>query len=146
MRGLKIGIVTAFGGFVGIGASLGLLLLVELVDRRMRTTEDLVRVTKLPVLTTLGDLEGMEDTERTQWAFRAWTMLQGRLSPSPQHGLVCGFTSSATGEGPPPSALRPFESIVVVTCFSRMRKVPRMVDLVVIGSPIPSCPVDTSVA
>src|SRR5207302_2988626 len=46
MRGLKIGLVTAFGGFVGIGASLLLLLLVELVDRRLRTTEDLVRVTK----------------------------------------------------------------------------------------------------
>lgn len=99
MRGLKIGIVTAFGGFVGIGASLVLLLLVELVDRRMRTTEDLVRVTKLPVLTTLGDLERMEETERTQWAFRAWTMLQGRLSPSANHGLVCGVTSSEAGEG-----------------------------------------------
>jgi protein involved in polysaccharide export with SLBB domain/capsular polysaccharide biosynthesis protein len=99
MRGLKIGIVTAFGGFVGIGVSLVLLLLVELVDRRLRTTEDLVRVTKLPVLTTLGDLERMETRERTQWAFRAWTMLQGRLSPSANHGLVCGITSSEGGEG-----------------------------------------------
>jgi protein involved in polysaccharide export with SLBB domain/capsular polysaccharide biosynthesis protein len=99
MRGLKIGIVSIFGGVVGLGATLSLLLLIELVDRRLRTTEDLVRVTKLPLLTTLGDLERMETSERTQWAFRAWTMLQGRLSPSANHGLVCGITSSEQGEG-----------------------------------------------
>jgi protein involved in polysaccharide export with SLBB domain/capsular polysaccharide biosynthesis protein len=99
MRGVKIGIVSIFGGVLGLGASLSLLLLIELVDRRLRTTEDLVRVTKLPLLTTLGDLERMETSERTQWAFRAWTMLQGRLSASANHGLVCGITSSEPGEG-----------------------------------------------
>jgi protein involved in polysaccharide export with SLBB domain/capsular polysaccharide biosynthesis protein len=99
MRGVKIGVVSFFGGVVGLGATLSLLLLIELVDRRLRTTEDLVRVTKLPLLTTLGDLERMETSERTQWAFRAWTMLQGRLSPSANHGLVCGITSSEQGEG-----------------------------------------------
>ena len=41
---------------------------------------------------------------------------------------------------------RMLESIVVVTCFSRMRNVPRTVDLVVSGSPMPSWPVVTSVA
>src|SRR5947208_10560651 len=41
----------------------------------------------------------METNERTQWAFRTWTMLQGRLSPSANHGLVCGITSSDAGEG-----------------------------------------------
>jgi len=99
LRGVKIGMVSAFGGFVGLAAGLALILLVEFVDRRLRTTEDLVRVTKLPLLTTLGDLERMETTERTQWAFRAWTMLQGRLSRSANHGLVCGITSSEAGEG-----------------------------------------------
>jgi protein involved in polysaccharide export with SLBB domain/capsular polysaccharide biosynthesis protein len=99
MRGVKIGIVSVFGGVLGLGVCLSLLLLIELVDRRLRTTEDVVRVTKLPLLTTLGDLERMETTERTQWAFRAWTMLQGRLSPSANHGLVCGITSSEQGEG-----------------------------------------------
>jgi polysaccharide biosynthesis/export protein len=99
MRGVKIGVASAFGGCVGLGATLALILLIELVDRRLRTTEDVVRVTRLPLLTTLGDLERMETTERTQWAFRAWTMLQGRLSPSANHGLVCGITSSEAGEG-----------------------------------------------
>jgi polysaccharide biosynthesis/export protein len=99
MRGVKIGIISIFGGGIGVAASLSLLLLIELVDRRLRTTEDLVRVTRLPLLTTLGDLERMETSERTQWAFRAWTMLQGQLSPSANHGLVCGITSSEAGEG-----------------------------------------------
>jgi polysaccharide biosynthesis/export protein len=99
MRGVKIGIVSIFGGVVGVVATLSLILLIELVDRRLRTTEDLVRITKLPLLTTLGNLERMETSERTQWAFRAWTMLQGRLSPSANHGLVCGITSSEQGEG-----------------------------------------------
>jgi polysaccharide export outer membrane protein len=99
MRGVKIGVVSVFGGVLGLGASLSLILLIELIDRRLRTTEDLVRVTKLPLLTTLGNLERMETDEKTQWAFRAWTMLQGRLSPSANHGLVCGITSSEAREG-----------------------------------------------
>src|SRR5437868_8229708 len=41
----------------------------------------------------------MEPSERLQWAFRTWTMLQGRLSPSANVGLVCGVTSSTQCEG-----------------------------------------------
>jgi protein involved in polysaccharide export with SLBB domain len=41
----------------------------------------------------------MDPSERAQWAFRTWTMLQGRLSPSANFGLVCGITSSGEGEG-----------------------------------------------
>ncbi len=98
-RRAKIGIVTIFGGILGMGASMVLVLLVEFFDNRIKTPEDVKRVTKLPVLTTLGDLQSMKAQERAQWAFRTWTMLQGRLSPSANHGLVCGITSSAPGEG-----------------------------------------------
>ena len=81
--------------------ALGLLLvfLIEITDRRVRTPEDIRRVTKLPLLTTLGELEDMDEEARTQWAFRTWTLLQGRLSRSQNHGLVCGITSSSEGEG-----------------------------------------------
>ena len=96
---IKIGLVTVFGGFLGMGVSLLLVLLVEINDNRLRNSDDVRRVTKLPILTTLGDLEGMNDAERAQWAFRSWTMLQGRLAPDPNHGLVCGVTSSTPGEG-----------------------------------------------
>jgi protein involved in polysaccharide export with SLBB domain/capsular polysaccharide biosynthesis protein len=99
LRPLKVSIVTVFGALIGIGAGLVLVFLVEFFDNRLKTVEDVHRVTKLPVLTTLGDLHLMKPEDRAQWAFRAWTMLQGRLSPSPNFGLVCGITSSAPGEG-----------------------------------------------
>ncbi len=98
-RRLKIGALTIFGG--GLGAAFGLLLvfLIEVTDPRLRTAEDLRRVTRLPMLTSLGELEDMKEHARTQWAFRTWTLLQGRLSRSQSHGLVCGVTSSSEGEG-----------------------------------------------
>ena len=99
MRKAKVTIASAFGGCLGIVLSFSLIALVELTDKRLRTTDDVTRVTRLPVLATLGDLRRMDDAARAQWAFRAWTMLQGRLSPSSNHGLVCGITSSANGEG-----------------------------------------------
>jgi hypothetical protein len=74
-------------------------LLAEFLDTRLKTADDVSRVTRLPILTGLGDLQEMEEAERAQWAFRTWTMLQGRLSPSANFGLVCGITSSAPGEG-----------------------------------------------
>ncbi|MGH8527458.1 MAG: hypothetical protein ACREXY_25595, partial [Gammaproteobacteria bacterium] len=60
---------------------------------------DLKRVTKLPVIATLGNLDKMHPTTQSGWAFRTWTALQSRLSLSPNHGLVCGFTSSGGGQG-----------------------------------------------
>ena len=98
-RRMKIGVATFVGGALGFGASLLLVLVAEFIDTRLKTVDDVTRVTKLPVLTALGDLRSMPPHERAQWAFRTWTMLQGRLSPSANFGLVCGVTSSAPGEG-----------------------------------------------
>jgi protein involved in polysaccharide export with SLBB domain/capsular polysaccharide biosynthesis protein len=99
MRQMKIMLGTIFGGGLGLIAGILLVLLVEFLDNRLKTAEDIQRVTRLPVLTSLGDLQSMNPEERSQWAFRAWTMLQGRLSASSNSGLVCGITSSAAGEG-----------------------------------------------
>jgi protein involved in polysaccharide export with SLBB domain/capsular polysaccharide biosynthesis protein len=98
-RRLKIGALTIFGGGVGMVFGLLLVFLTEITDHKLRTAEDIVRVTRLPILTTLGELDSMKEHARTQWAFRTWTMLQGRLSHSQNHGLVCGVTSSTDGEG-----------------------------------------------
>src|SRR4029078_5815624 len=68
-------------------------------DRRLRTAADVERVTGLPVLSSLGDLSKIPEDGRARWAFRTWTMLQGRLSRSANHGLVCGITSCAEGQG-----------------------------------------------
>jgi protein involved in polysaccharide export with SLBB domain/capsular polysaccharide biosynthesis protein len=99
LRRIKIAIATVFGGGLGLVATILLVLLFEFLDSRLKTPEDVSRVTRLPILATLGNLHQMQSQERAQWAFRAWTMLQGRLSPSPNHGLICGITSSASGEG-----------------------------------------------
>jgi protein involved in polysaccharide export with SLBB domain/capsular polysaccharide biosynthesis protein len=98
-RRIKTAVVTIFGGCLGFVAAFGFLLLVEFFDSRLKTADDVKRVTRLPVLTVLGDLNEMKNGSREQWAFRAWTMLQGRLSRSQNHGLVCGITSSSEGEG-----------------------------------------------
>jgi len=98
-REVKISLLSVFGGLLGFATTLALVGLVELTDRRLRTVDDVRRVTRLPVLTTLGNLRRMHPKDRAQWAFRAWTMLQGRLSHSANHGLVCGITSSTQGEG-----------------------------------------------
>jgi protein involved in polysaccharide export with SLBB domain/capsular polysaccharide biosynthesis protein len=99
LRVVKVSAIAIVGAIIGVVASLGVVFLVELMDGRLRNSEDVTRVTKLPVLTTLGDLQKMDQSDRTQWAFRTWTMLQGCLSPTPNHGLVCGVTSSTAGEG-----------------------------------------------
>ncbi len=98
-RRVKTVIATVAGGGIGFAASLLLVLLCELIDNRLKTADDVSRVTRLPVLGALGDLQSMDPSERAQWAFRTWTMLQGRLSPSANFGLVCGITSSDQGEG-----------------------------------------------
>ncbi|HEY3861994.1 MAG TPA: polysaccharide biosynthesis/export family protein [Verrucomicrobiae bacterium] len=98
-RRMKIAAVTAIGALAGLAGSLILVLLVEFIDGRLKTADDVKRVTRLPVLTALGDMKKMNKEAQKQWAFRAWTLLQGRLAPTAHHGLVCGFTSSAKGEG-----------------------------------------------
>ncbi len=99
MRRLKIAIAGLIGALLGLGGSLTIVMLIEFADGRLKTAADVTRVTQLPVLTTLGDTQKMNADAQSQWAFRTWTMLQGRLSPTADHGLVCGFTSSAEGEG-----------------------------------------------
>lgn len=99
LRRVKISLVTIVGAGLGCAATVLLVLLVEFLDNRVKTADDIRRVTQLDVLASLGDLNSMGPEARAQWAFRAWTMLQGRLSPSPNFGLVCGVTSSTPGEG-----------------------------------------------
>lgn len=98
-RRIKIGLLGIFGAGLGMALSLMLVLLAEFMDNRVKTVDDVKRVTRLPVLTTLGELEDMGAETRAQWAFRTWTLLQGRLSRSANHGLVCGITSATRGEG-----------------------------------------------
>lgn len=96
---LEIVLCAVLGGFFGLIGSAGVSLLREFLDNRIKTRADVRRVTGLPLLATLGDLKQLETADRDQWAFRAWTALQSRLSVSSNHGLVCGITSAHSGDG-----------------------------------------------
>jgi protein involved in polysaccharide export with SLBB domain/capsular polysaccharide biosynthesis protein len=96
---VQIGAFALFFGLTGVVATAGLMLGREFFDKRLKTAADVRRVAHLPVIATLGDTNTMNDAARERWAFRTWTALQRRLSVSPNHGLVCGITSSGAGEG-----------------------------------------------
>jgi protein involved in polysaccharide export with SLBB domain/capsular polysaccharide biosynthesis protein len=96
---MKIGLLALLGGILGLTLTAGDLLFREFIDGRLKTAEDVTRVTGLPVIATLGDLRQMPLAAREDWAFRTWIALQDRLSFSPNHGLICGITSSRPGDG-----------------------------------------------
>ena len=96
---MKVLLATVIGGITGLLAGLLLVLIVEVFDERIKTTDDLKRVTSLPLLATLGNVRKMNEEAQANWAFRTWTALQCQLKVSPNHGVVCGITSSAHDEG-----------------------------------------------
>lgn len=96
---LKIGLVAGFLGMLGFVAAAAELLRREIFDNRLKTEADVTRVTGLPVLGSLGDIRQMSLAARESWAFRTWIALQDRLAYSPNHGLICGVTSSNSGDG-----------------------------------------------
>ncbi len=96
---LKIGLIAGFFGMLGLVAAGAEVLRRELFDNRLKTEGDVARVTGLPVLGTLGDIREMSQADRESWAFRTWIALQDRLAYSPNHGLICGVTSSNSGDG-----------------------------------------------
>ncbi len=98
-RRVKITLFAIFGGMMGVAGSLFLVVLVEALDPRLKSRDDVSRVTNLDVFTSLGNLERMDEAARQRWAFDTWKLLQNRLSRSANHGLVCGVTSSTAGEG-----------------------------------------------
>ncbi|MHB8522053.1 MAG: GumC domain-containing protein [Limisphaerales bacterium] len=98
-RLVKVVFLGVFGGLMGAVAVTGVVLLVEVFDNRVKTVADVARVTRLPLIAALGDLDRMDSAARAGWAFRAWIALQHRLSPSPNHGLICGIISSRPSEG-----------------------------------------------
>ncbi len=96
---MKVLLASILGGLTGLFAGLVLVLLVEVFDERIKTTEDLKRVTNLPLLGTLGNIRKMNAEAQANWAFRTWTALQCQLKVSPNHGVVCGITSAGHDEG-----------------------------------------------
>lgn len=95
-KGVMLSVAATFFGMILMA---GFVALVEVIDPRIKTTADLERATKLPILGTLGDLETMDDAARRAWAFRTWTIIKGKISETQNHSLVCGVISARHGEG-----------------------------------------------
>jgi protein involved in polysaccharide export with SLBB domain/uncharacterized protein involved in exopolysaccharide biosynthesis/Mrp family chromosome partitioning ATPase len=98
-RWLKVSVLAAFAGMVGFFAALAVVCFTEMMDTMLRTPEDVTRVTKLPVLASLGDLRKMSAQQQVNWAFRTLTLLRGKLSRDADQALVCGIISANHGEG-----------------------------------------------
>jgi len=96
---LQVALFACLGAVVGFFGSVAQIVLVESLDRRIKTRADVRRVTALPLIATLGDLNAISPLSQNQWAFRTWTALQSKLSTSPNSGLVCGFISARSGDG-----------------------------------------------
>jgi protein involved in polysaccharide export with SLBB domain/capsular polysaccharide biosynthesis protein len=98
-RWMKVALLAVMAGLVGLAGSLLLAMFTEAMDTTLKTAEDVARVTKLPVLATLGDLRKMSAAAQVNWAFRTLTLLKGKLSANRDQALVCGLISSTHGEG-----------------------------------------------
>ena len=96
---LKIGIVSVFFACVGLVLGAAEILGREFLDRRLKTEADVKRVTRLPVIGSLGDLSKIPVAEQNAWAFRTWITLQARLAQPGGSGYICGITSSRAGDG-----------------------------------------------
>lgn len=96
---LEIALFACVGALIGFFGSAALILLREFMDNRIKTRIDVRRVTGLPLLATLGDLKKMSPASQEQWAFRAWIALRGKVTLSPNQGMICGITSANSGDG-----------------------------------------------
>ena len=92
-------IFTVAAAMLGLFLTAGLVLAREIFDPQIKSAADLERITGLPVLATLGDLNKMSEEEKKRWAFRTWTILKGKISETQSHSLVCGLISAKHGEG-----------------------------------------------
>ena len=98
-RWVKVSILTLFAALVGLIGATAIVMLSEMLDTTIRTSEDITRVTQLPVLATLGDLRKMSAAQQVNWAFRTLTLLKGKLAKDADQALVCGIISANHGEG-----------------------------------------------
>lgn len=88
-------------GAAAAGFLLGLLGVTarELLDERLISGSDLRRVTRVPVVATLGELA--EETPETlaTWRFRTWSALAKALNFRPAESVALALTSTEPGEG-----------------------------------------------
>ena len=98
-RSNKLFMLTLAGGVIGLLLAAAVVCLVESVDDRIKTVADLKRITRMPLLATLPNLDALDAVAQSNWAFRTWLALQAKLTTGPRRQLTCGFISASSGEG-----------------------------------------------
>ncbi len=98
-RGKKVIMVTVAAGFFGVFLAVFGVCLVESFDDRIVTKSDLKRVTKLPLLATLPDLDDLDSVAQANWSFRTWLALKAKFQEGPRGEIVCGWLSAHRSEG-----------------------------------------------
>lgn len=92
-------LLAAAAGLLGFGVAITLVGLVESLDDHIKTASDLKRVTRLPLLATLPELDTLDVVAQANWAFRTWLALQAKFVIGPQRQVVCGFVSTSGHAG-----------------------------------------------
>ncbi|MCP5519267.1 MAG: polysaccharide biosynthesis/export family protein [Verrucomicrobiales bacterium] len=95
----KVLLVTAAGGALGAGAALLVALALALLDDRVVSPGDVRRLTRVPLLASLGDLDKLDAAELPVWRFRLWSLLQRTLGLTEDQPALIGLLSTAAGEG-----------------------------------------------
>ena len=98
-RSKKLILLTIVGGILGLVSASALVCLIESLDNRVKTSADLRRVTRLPLLASLPDLEALDAVAQSNWAFHTWLALQARLATGSRREVVCGLVSAGRQEG-----------------------------------------------
>jgi protein involved in polysaccharide export with SLBB domain/capsular polysaccharide biosynthesis protein len=115
----KILMLTAGGFFIGAGGVVFLSVLFVLMDRRLRSSNDLRRALKVPVVGALFESSAADEKKARTWAFRTWTHLHPTLHPGENEGAtVCGLLMNEPGTLPcllGEAAARRGASVLVVT-------------------------------
>ena len=98
-RSSKLILLTVVGGVLGAFFAIAFVCLVESLDDRIKTAADLKRLTKLPLLASLPELDSLDAVAQANWAFRTWLALQSKFVTGPRREVVCGFVSANGHEG-----------------------------------------------
>lgn len=101
VKGRKRTVLILAGGstVLGGGLSLILVLMIGLLDDRLRTRGDLQRATHLPVLGSIGILRSDDQKTAAKSAVHAWAKLHSKLASNRESQLTCGILSAASREG-----------------------------------------------
>jgi len=98
-RWIKVIIATMAAFILGIVGAVVVVLGRELMDLRVISAGDLRRITEVPVIARLPEVESLSATQMAQWRFRTWAQIIRQLKLQNKTHFTLAFTSTRPGEG-----------------------------------------------